>query len=80
MLSFEQKDLLKSVVHALEPYEELTDLLSAEQVVTSSSVVPMLKHIKELKDIDVSGLSDVEIHGKVIVETREKIWEYVKCK
>lgn len=30
MLTFEQKDVLKGVIEALEPYEVLTDVLSGE--------------------------------------------------
>lgn len=80
MLSFEQKDLLNCIVYAMAPYEELTDLLSAEQVVTSSSVAPMLHHIKNLCDVEVPALRNIEIHTDIIKEIRKKIWTYVGSK
>ena len=61
ILSFAQKDTLCKVLKALEPYEELTDLLSGDKDVTVSSVAPTLCHLHELQaGCDESATTSVE--------------------
>lgn len=75
MLSFDQKDLLKIVIRALEPYEELTDLLSGESMVTSTSIAPMLRFLE--------GITEEFAHSELdddIQAIRTKIWTYIKSK
>ena len=77
MLSFEQKDLLQNVVVALKPFEDLTDLLSGEKVVTVSSIAPMLSHIAEL----AQEVHDADsISGDKVTDIRDNIWEYIKTR
>ena len=44
ILSFEQKDLLATLVATLKPFSTLTDLLSGDTMVTASSLMPTFQH------------------------------------
>jgi hypothetical protein len=57
----------------LEPFEELTDLLSSEKMVTVSSVAPMLNHVKKL----CMPLPGEDVEDEKMVELRAKIWDYI---
>lgn len=73
LLSYPQQDLLKRVVDALSPYKCLTDLLSGENVPTSSSICEVLRI---LKDLCLSVDGDDEEEATAVNQIRHKIWAY----
>ncbi|XP_067949497.1 E3 SUMO-protein ligase ZBED1-like [Watersipora subatra] len=93
LLSFSQTDLLSEVVNALKPYESLTDILSGELMVTSSSIVPTLIYLKELcgddcdDDVNDGDNNDEDKEGSeqfdatatpTASDIRRLVWKYVK--
>jgi len=80
MLNFEQKDLLRRTIIALKPYSSLTDMLSGENTVTSSSIVEVL-HIltdvvQDLTDGDGEPL-ELDADVETVKAMRRSILEYV---
>lgn len=43
--TWQDSDVIDSLIAAIEPLEEITDLLSGEKRVTSSAIKPLLKHL-----------------------------------
>lgn len=76
MLTFAQRDLLKAVIAALGPFEELTDLLSGEKVVTISSVAPMLHHIHQLCTSPHPEVGEDERMPNILA----KIYDYISSR
>lgn len=73
MLSQSQSDLLTLLVDFLQPFAQLTDLLSGDQMVTLSSLTPMI--------IKIEGLCNVaENDSDNITNLKTRIWEYVSSK
>ena len=80
--TYEQKDVIASVAAILQPFSELTDLLSGEKCVTISSVVPILSHIFALcysSDDDDANLTD-EVERDLRKNIHQRIWAYIKSK
>jgi hypothetical protein len=69
LLSFEQKDLLSTLVDILQPFSTLTDLLSGDTMVTVSSIMPTLHHIQSLCECDGE-------EGEVAERIKNCVWDY----
>ena len=59
VLSWQDTDILDSIVAVLHPLREFTDLLAAEKRVTASAVLPLLNHITENVLVRKDGETDL---------------------
>lgn len=67
VLSWQDLDVLDSVVAVLRPLRDFTDLLAGEKKVTASAIVPLLKHL--MSKVLVAETNDSEL----TVEMKERI-------
>lgn len=64
-LTWQDTDVLQAVQKALKPVSDFTDILSGENYVTSSSVLPMLQLCKD----DVLVVSDEDVQLTKLIKT-----------
>ncbi|KAL2093736.1 hypothetical protein ACEWY4_011048 [Coilia grayii] len=64
-LTWQDTDVLQAVQKALKPVSDFTDILSGENYVTSSSVLPMLQLCKD----DVLAVSDEDVQLTKLIKT-----------
>lgn len=78
MLTWQDLDVIEAIVAVLHPFSSLTDLLSGDEAVTVSCVLPLLTHIEEVcapGDEDVALVKDMKA---VILKYIKDRYEYDK--
>ena len=87
MLSFQQKDVMEALVQFLDPFNFLTDLLSGEKAATVSSVLPLVTHIKQLRDTTSNAEEDGpsqedgnQVVKLMISDLKKAIWLYISTR
>ncbi|KAK7886194.1 hypothetical protein WMY93_025815 [Mugilogobius chulae] len=70
-LTWQDMDVLQAVYAALKPISEFTDVLSGESYVTSSSVIPMLSHCRNV--VLVASDEDVDLTKRIKSAVLQKL-------
>ena len=61
--TWQNSDVIDMIIAALDPLEELTDLLSGEKKVTSSAIKPLLQHL--MSNILIGKESDATLTHQI---------------
>lgn len=73
VLTWQDLEVIDTIVGVLSPFNILTDILSADETVTVSSVLPLITHIQELcKDSEEDSDLGRDMKGKIIAYISER--------